>query len=193
MRVALTGTHGVGKTTVFDRVRLRRPDAAFFSEAVRHQMVAFDLGHPIDDVCRKYGIGAFELFNMNAWSVIDSSVNTELGADRLVITDRSTIDSFAYFLAMQGTVFDSLLEPLVRKIAQYYASLYDLFIYFPHDVFPLVGDDIRPASIEFQRKVDACLWRAFGLFETPEKKIHRLQATNADARAEEVLALLPVP
>ncbi|MFA5854054.1 MAG: AAA family ATPase [Patescibacteria group bacterium] len=191
MRVALTGTHGVGKTTVFEKVKERRPDAAFFSEAVRHQMLAFGLGHPIDDVCRKYGIGAFELFNMNTWSVIDPSVNTELRADRLVITDRSTIDSFAYFLAMQSTLFDSHLEPLVLKIAQYYASLYDLFIYFPRDVFPLVGDDMRPDSIEFQRKVDACLWRAFGIFETPEKKIHRLQATTVDARVEEVLALLP--
>jgi hypothetical protein len=58
-------------------------------------------------------------------------------------------------------------------------------------VFSFVGDDLRPASIEFQRKVDACLWRAFGMFETPVKKIHRLQATEVDARVEEILALLP--
>lgn len=193
MRVALIGTHGVGKTTVFERLKPRRIDAAFFSEAVRHQMPAFGIGHPIDDVCRAYGIGAFELFNMNAWSVIDPAVNTMLSPDRLVITDRCTIDSAAYFLAMRSTETDRLLEPLVLSIAKYYAGLYDLFVYFPCGAFPLAGDEMRPNDAVFQRHVDLCVLRAIYLLEVPGRKIHRLKALDADARVEEVLGLLPAP
>ncbi|WKZ29535.1 MAG: AAA family ATPase [Patescibacteria group bacterium] len=193
MLVALTGTHGVGKTSVFEPLKLLCPEAAFFSEAVRHQMKAFGFGHPINDFCRTYGIGAFELMNMNAWSVIDPAVNTTLLPGRLVITDRCAVDSIAYYLAMRSTVFDSVLERPVLSIARYYASLYDRFVYFPCGVFPLVGDAMRPADAAFQQKVDACLWQAFDLLEVPERKIHRLQATDLDGRLNEMLSLLPAP
>lgn len=193
MLVALTGTHGVGKTSVFERLKFLCPEAAFFSEAVRHQMKAFGFGHPINDFCRTYGIGAFELMNMNAWSVIDPAVNTLIATKRLVITDRCTVDSIAYYLAMRSTVIDSLFERPVLSIARHYASLYDRFVYFPCNVFPLVGDEMRPDDAAFQQKVDACLWQAFELLEIPERKIHRLQATDVDGRVDEMLKILPAP
>ncbi len=193
MLYALTGTHGVGKTSVFEPLKSLCPEAAFFSEAVRHQMKAFGFGHPIDDFCRIYGIGAFEIMNMNAWSVIDPEVNTTLVPGRLVITDRCTVDSLAYYLAMRSTMFDFHLERPVLSMARHYASLYNLFVYFPCGVFPLVGDEMRPDDVAFQRKVDTCLWRAFEMLEVPEKKIHRLQATDADGRIDEILRILPAP
>lgn len=193
MRIALTGTHGVGKTTVFEQLKFLCPEAAFFSEAVRHQMEAFGFGHPINDFCRTYGIGAFELMNMNAWSVIDPAVNALIATKRLVITDRCTVDSLAYYLAMRSTVFDTVLEKPVLSIARHYASLYDRFIYFPCGTIPLAGDDMRPDNVVFQRKVDECLWQAFDLLGVSKERVHRLQAVDVDSRIDEILALLPAP
>ena len=193
MHVGLIGTHGVGKTTVFERLKPRRPDAHFFSSPVRHQMKAFGLGHPFDDVCKTYGIGALELLNVSAWSVIDPVVNSALTPGRLVMTDRSVIDNVAYHLAMRANTTDTLLEPLVLSIARYHASLYDAFVYFPCDAFPLVGDARRPASVALQRSVDACVLAAITKLGVPAVKIHRLQAIDVDARVEEILGLLPAP
>lgn len=191
MLVALTGTHGVGKTSVFEPLKFLCPEAAFFSEAVRHQMKAFGFGHPINDFCRTYGIGAFELFNMNAWSVIDPEVNTLITTKRLVITDRCTVDSIAYYLAMRSTVIDSLLERPVLSIARHYASLYDLFVYVPRGVFTLVGDEMRPDDVVFQKRVDERISQAFELLDVPPSKVYRLTATSVEDRVKEVLALLP--
>jgi len=190
MHIALAGSHGVGKTTVFDLLRERRPDAAYFSEAVRHQMPAFGIGHPIDDVCRIYGIGAFELFNMNAWSVIDPAVNTLLTESRLIVTDRSAVDSYAYYLAMRETSVDALLEPLVRAIARHYASLIDLYVHFPIGIFPLHGDDMRPADDSFQREIDKCFVEALDILGVPKTRVHTLCATDPIDRANEVLSFM---
>ncbi len=194
MRIGLIGTHGGGKTTVFTELRLRRPDVAFFSSAVRHQLPAFGLGHLFRDVCPTYGIGAFQLFNMNAWSVIDPAVNTRLAPEDHVITDRSVIDSTAYFLAMRKTPTDHLVEPLVLAMLQYYASLYDLFVYFPCGKFPLVGDVARPADTAFQERIDQSVWLVIKMLRLVEQqRLHVLQVVDVHERVEEILRLLPVP
>ncbi len=190
MHTAFIGTHGVGKTTVFERVKSLRPDIACFSSAVRHQLPAFGLGHLFRDVCPRFGIGAFQLFNMNAWAVIDPKLNSLLEPGRHVLTDRSVIDSMAYFLAMRDTFIDMFVEPIVQAIATHYARLYDLFFYFPHGLFPLVGDAVRPSDVAFQKRVDDCIPQALELLGVPPSKVHRLVATSIEARVEEVLARL---
>ncbi len=94
MILALVGTHGTGKATVFDRLKALRPSWQYFSEAVRHQMPAFGYRNAYE-VVDEVGIGAFELANINAWSVLDPGVNSLFRTDVTTIIDRSPVDNYA--------------------------------------------------------------------------------------------------
>ncbi len=84
MIIALTGAHGTGKTTVFDVLKKKYPSFVYFTEGVRHQVPAFGYSNPYD-IVNEIGIGAFELMNINSWSIIDPKSNSLLasGAQRL--------------------------------------------------------------------------------------------------------------
>src|SRR3989338_6977457 len=123
MVIALIGSHGTGKTTVFfEEMRKQRPDLIYFSEGVRHQSPAFGYGDP-EGVCEKYGVGAFGLMNMNSWSVIDPKHNTTLDQHAVVVCDRSALDNYAYYLALRNTEEDFKFEPLLAGMARHYVSL----------------------------------------------------------------------
>lgn len=196
MITALVGAHGTGKTTVFNVLKERHPEWAYFTEGVRHQAPAFGYGSPYH-IVEEVGIGAFELLNLNSWSVIDPAVNTLLDPERRVVTDRSAVDNYAYFLTLKRQTDDPQLqeinarvEPLVRKMARHYASLVDRFIYFPIGKFPLVGDDMRPADTEYQQQMAREMGFAFHSLNVPQIKIHTLEALTIDDRVEEVLQVI---
>lgn len=181
-RIALVGTHGVGKTTVFEELKKLHPEFCYFGESVRHQMPAFGYDSPYQ-IVDEIGIGALEVLNLNYWSVIDSG-NSLLKDDATVITDRSAIDNYAYFLALK-TSEDEKHGDLVLRMAKHYASLIDLFIYFPI-AFPLQGDNMRPSDFGLQRNVNEKLLVTFQLFNIDQKKIYHLQNSTVEDRVIEI-------
>ena len=144
------------------------------------------------DLVVDYGIGVFEVMNINSWSVIDQKVNPLLNNAVPIITDRSAVDNLAYFLTEQRTSQDKVVEPLVRAMAQHYASLVDRFVYFPVGVFPLVGDEMRKRDVEHQEVVDRNVIRALQELGISEKKIYRLRAETIEERVREIEQLIIV-
>tara|TARA_Y100000310_G_C20522026_1_gene734150 strand:- start:32 stop:601 length:570 start_codon:yes stop_codon:yes gene_type:complete len=187
MITALVGAHGTGKTTVFKVIKERHPDWLYFTEGVRHQVPAFGYESPYE-IVDEIGIGAFELMNVNSWSVIDPGVNTLLRGDESIITDRSVVDNFAYYLTLRQEPFEG--EQLLRNMATHYASLVDTFVYFPIGIFPLIGDSMRPQDEEYQRRHDANIKIAFQELGVPQEKIHMLEAISVEARVKEILVRL---
>ena len=189
MHLALIGSHGVGKTTVHERLKALRPDLTFFDENVRRLTSILGFASPWDIVDR-FGIGVLALASLNASNVADPAMNLSLDPSRHAIADRS-IDPLAYFLTLREKPLDVELEPLVRAAARHRAELVDLFVYFPIGVFPLVGDPMRPADPELQRRVDIGIHKALIELDIPRERVHRLQATAVEGRAQEILGLLP--
>jgi len=97
MLVSLVGSIGVGKTTIFNQIKKRYPQWQYFTEGVRHQTLDFGYKNPYK-IVDEIGIGAFELMNINSWSVIDHKSNTALNLKNNIVTDRSAVDNFAYYL-----------------------------------------------------------------------------------------------
>jgi len=186
--MSLVGSHGVGKTKVYNLIKERNPSWQCFSEGVRHQVPSFGYEDPYK-ILDEIGIGAFELMNINSWSVVDPKVNTTLDPRINILTDRSSVDSFGYYLALRKSQADFDVGGLVKGMAKYYASLVDIFVYFPIGPFPLKGDKMRPNDKEYQKLVDEKILVAFKELGVPESKIHRLRSVKIDERVEEVLKL----
>ncbi len=187
MLIALIGSHGTGKTTVFDAIKKIRPQWQYFSEGVRHQVPAFGFTDP-HQIVGEIGIGAFELMNINSWSIIDPQVNSLFNRKIPTFMDRSPIDNYAYYLTLKGEN-DVKFEKLVRGMAKHYAGIIDLFVYFPIGIFPLKGDDMRPDDKEYQKRLDQNFREALKELGIPESKIYALKAITVKGRVEEILAL----
>lgn len=188
MNTALVGSHGTGKSVVYKRLHQEFPKAAFFTEGVRYQLPEFGFKDAYE-VINKYGVGAFEIFNINSWSVIDPNVNTKLSKNSQIITDRSAVDNYAYFLTLASKT-DEKFKPLVKRMAQYYASLVDRFIYFPVDVIPLVADSMRLDDQKYQKDVDENIHLAFRELGIVPAKIYQLRSITIDDRVSEITKLI---
>lgn len=187
--ISLIGSHGTGKTTVLNKIKEQRADFRYFRESVRTFVPALGYVSPWE-MARECGIGPFELMNMNSWAVMDPSQNSVLQPNDTIITDRSAIDNFAYYLTLRVGLTDFDVEEQLKRMAQYYASLTTKFVYFPIGIFPVSGDEMRPGDSDLQRRVDENMLRALQILNIPEQKTHLLKATTIDERTKEVLEVI---
>ncbi|WP_281645719.1 AAA family ATPase [Parendozoicomonas sp. Alg238-R29] len=58
-------------------------------------------------------------------------------------------------------------QDYIFQMAKYLCSCIDLFIYFPCDVIPLVGDDMRSDDPVFQKDIDSWSLELFSRIEVP--------------------------
>jgi hypothetical protein len=189
MKIALIGSHGTGKTEVSIALRQVRPNFIYFAEPVRHQIPAFGYA-TTKDIVDPYGIGSFELLNINNWGVTDPAVNTLLSPTATVVQDRSAVDNYGYYLTLRRSEQDYLLEDLVRRMATYYAGLVDQYFYFPTGVFPLVNDDLRIGDTDYQEKVGQNIQAALPILGVNSERVHILQAHDVEGRVAEILKVL---
>lgn len=185
--ISLIGSHGTGKTTVYEAIRKRHPEFVYFTGPVRRLLPALgytDIWQPIEAV----GRAVFELVNMSAWARIDPELNTCLKSGDTIVTERSVVDSCAYYLT-DAKERDLQFDGLLRRLAQHYASLTNRFVYFPAGIFSFKEDGVRPGA-DFQRRVDASFPAALRFIGIPESKVHSLQSTTIEDRVEEVLQVI---
>lgn len=189
MIIALIGAHGTGKTSVFNALKTKRPNFLYFSEGTRHQTTVFGYANPYQ-IVDEVGIGTFEAMNINSWSVIDRKVNTVLDAKKTIITDRSAIDNYGYYLTLKKGRKDVLLGTFIKKMAKHYVSLIDIFIYFPVGVFVLKNDKMRLGDEAYQKKLDKNMRKALSELGIPKAKIHELKSVKIKDRVDEILNLI---
>jgi len=185
MIVALIGSHGTGKTSVFDALRKKFPGHLYFSEAVRHQASAFGYKDP-DSLTGEIGVAAFELMNMNAWSVIDKKMNGYLNERSVIITDRSAIDNYGYYLTRRKSPQDFQAGALLKNMARHYTRLIDVFVYFPLGPVTLKKDRIRRGDHGYQTAVDSNIKKILKEFGIPGRRIHVLSSGSIKGRVNEI-------
>lgn len=107
--------------------------------------------------------------------VLMAQVQQELelrGRAEILVTDRSVVDNFAYFLRVTDGADPFGVEPLVRRWAQ----TYDLFVRLLPDI-ALLPDGVRSISGAFRDEIEAILDRIVPIYVS-EDRYFRLPASQ---------------
>lgn len=141
MKVALIGTHGVGKTTLCYELaaRLKRRDVDV--EMVRE--VARRCPMPIN---RETSVAAqsWILHTQMAWELEAAATH------ELVLCDRSVLDNYCYLLYASGP------QPFWESQLSAWLATYDALVKVPLWTTPR-WDGVRDTDLRFQQDIDALL------------------------------------
>jgi nicotinamide riboside kinase len=138
VKIALIGTHGVGKTTLCYGLAARLKARDLSLDVVR-------------EVARRCPLPINEATGLSAQSwILHTQIAEETAAAALydmVICDRSVLDNYAYLLLATGP--QAPLEPLVEA----WMATYDLHVHVPIVDGP-ASDGVRSADPAFQLAID---------------------------------------
>lgn len=141
MKIALIGSHGVGKTTLcFDvAARIKRLD------------LAVELVKEVARLC-PLPINRETTVEAQAWILHTQIAEEIVAASRyqIVVSDRSVLDNYAYMVHQSGR--HDAYEPLVRKWMATYDHVFKVPI-----IAPPSFDGTRDTSTTFQRDVDTLI------------------------------------
>jgi AAA domain len=156
MRVALTGAHGVGKSTFAGKLA-----------AVLHVPVLSTPGRELATSGLPVSETATVTSQTLAW-LLQYRFERE---QHSWVAPRSLIDIWAYTVqaaerSEPTAVEHALLGELERATRIAIAESYDELIYLPPRI-PLQGDDVRPADPRFQRATDAAIASALRQWQVP--------------------------
>ena len=84
----------------------------------------------------------------------------------VLVTDRSVVDNFAYYLRVTGGEDPFVVEPLIRR----WATTYDLSVRLLPDV-GLLPDGVRSTSDAFRDEIEAILDRILPVYLQPNRCI----------------------
>lgn len=140
MRIAVSGTHGVGKTTLIDEFLRTRPEYAHEPEP--YVVMVEDLGEEFGEPCVDDFRRQLE-FNINRLQ------HYAFGAK--VIFERCPRDFLAYIYALDHRSADSLVGPLTDVMQHL-----DLVVYLP-----LEADAVSDEYAKLQKAVDRRLSAMF--------------------------------
>jgi len=118
MRIAVSGTHGAGKSTLIDEFLRRHPE--FSHEPEPYTVMVEDLGEEFSaEPCVEDFRRQLE-FNVERLS--------QYGADENVIYERCPVDFVAYIHALDPKSAEELLDSITEAMQQL-----DLIVYLPFD------------------------------------------------------------
>jgi hypothetical protein len=157
-KIALIGTHGVGKTiltlSVASELRKIAIDADVVCEISRRSPF------PINEATTRYG----QLWILNA----QMQQELECGLrSKVVVSDRSVLDNYAYMVRAVGRQL--YLHPLLRE----WLPTYDVLFHVPMVEEHVVPDTVRAPSPAFRREIDKLILGLLEEFEI-EKRVVRL-------------------
>ncbi len=173
MRIALSGSFSIGKTTLAQALR----------KSVSVRLGAGEV-HLIEETARKVIAAGFRLDRHGTLEAYLAYVSMQLEAERQatarhVIADRSLADLLAYVRTNADpkipVSFTTALEEIVRLESRYF----DWHCYIPIE-FPLVVDDVRPDDSSYQRAVDENYRGVLREFQIPFVEVRGTLAQRAE-------------
>jgi nicotinamide riboside kinase len=160
MRIAITGAHGVGKSTLARQLcnAFKLPELPTPGRTLAEQ------GLPVNQA-------ATVASQLVAW-LRQYRFERELGA---WVTSRSLIDVWAYTVlaaARNGTgpVERALMDELARVTPLTIDGAYDWLVYVPPTI-PLVADNVRADDTSFQRATDEAIRQALADWDVPHVRV----------------------
>ena len=156
-KIAFIGSHSVRKTNAVHA----------FASTIGRAGRSVEVGR---EVIRFNPLGLNEGATPEAqlW-VLMSQIQQELELRKraeVLVTDRSVVDNFAYFLRVTDSADPFAVEPLIR----HWATTYDLFVRLLPDV-ALLPDGVRSTSDAFRDEIEAILNRILPLYIPADRLI----------------------
>jgi nicotinamide riboside kinase len=165
-KIAFIGSHSVRKSNAVHA----------FASTVGRAGRSVEVGR---EVVRFNPLGMNEAATPEAqlW-VLVTQVQQELelaGRADVLVTDRSVVDNFAYYLRVTGGADPFSVEPLIRR----WATTYDLSVRLLPDV-ALQADGVRSTNDAFRDEIESILDRILPLY-LPDDRCLRVPASSVTA------------
>jgi nicotinamide riboside kinase len=154
-KIAFIGSHSVRKSNAVHA----------FASTIGRAGRSVDVGR---EVIRSNPLGLNEGATPEAqlW-VLVTQVQQELelaGRAEVLVTDRSVVDNFAYYLRVTGGEDPFGVEPLIRR----WATTYDLSVRLLPDI-GLLPDGVRSTSDAFRTEIEAILDRILPIYLSTDR------------------------
>jgi len=183
-KIAFIGSHSVRKSNAVHA----------FASTIGRAGRSVEVGR---EVVRFNPLGLNEAASAEAqlW-VLMAQVQQELelaGRAEVLVTDRSVVDNFAYYLRVTAGEDPFSVEPLIRA----WASTYDLSVRLLPDV-ALQADGVRSTNDAFRDEIESILDRIVPLYLPPDRSM-RIPASQVTAEfdwwavAEQLAAIAGEP
>lgn len=145
IRISITGTHSVGKTTIADIIA-KHYEANYnvqrISEVARELIKQkFKMSKDIT----QYGIVNY------AYKYLHQERIKQLGD--ILIADRSILDMMAYISVNNSKKVKTRYISLIDEIMYINKNKYDMYFYIPIEI-PIVFDGVRPEDDKYRNDVD---------------------------------------
>lgn len=171
--ISITGSHGVGKTTLIHAVlsELRNQhDISMVAEPARE--IAKD-GFYVNDRITLDGVFEYLRYCLSEARQSQSD---------LILTDRSILDLYVYTKELFPQRFSLALERLIREQIAVESRRTKLYIYVPIE-FDMTVDELRPDDVAYQHHIDEVVRNLLDDFGLPH-----LQVTGSvQDRAKQVI------
>ena len=183
MRIAITGSHGVGKSTLVNDLlnylskeyEMIAGEFKLLQESARQ---AYELGFPINENNSP---------ETQLW-VFAKQLEMELIAQDNYIADKCFIDMLAYAMHIFKERQD--LINTLKDISGRAVKKYDLVIYLPAGEFPIEDDGVRSIDREFQEGVDKLILEILNDFAINYVKITGSKEERYNRAIELIKSLL---
>jgi len=144
MRIGITGTHGVGKTTLVNELE-KYTDHQIIKEIARRYPRGIN-ENPVTEINRQ-----LDIFHAQ----MEEELNNNIG----FVSDRTTIDNAAYMIyTLREYMNDLSLKDIVLVINNIYLAInnmseYDVIFYIPIE-FPCEDDGFRDTDEQYRQEID---------------------------------------
>jgi len=145
LRIAISGTHCSGKSSLVEAFLINHPD--YFNEAEAYEVLSDQFGDSFsaepnsDDLFRQL---EFHVQRLQKYQECDR-----------VIFERTTVDYVAYLQALEKTDLDASLISTAIEITNESVHLIDAIVFLP--LYGFYGDAPVDENLKLRRRVDDCL------------------------------------
>jgi predicted ATPase len=147
MKYALTGSHGVGKTTIINEL------CDYLESSDISPIINSSNARKIKQSGRTINDSGDDIVQM----IVECSHVSKFCEDNW-FADRSVLDGYAYtkYLHTSGKVSDEVMN-VVHKLMSTFVKLYDVIFYIPVE-FDMIKDGVRKEDGQFQKDIDKIIF-----------------------------------
>lgn len=148
MRIALTGSSSTGKTTLARAFNLRNPEVCVLNVDARSILDAMHI-----ESCNNMTPNVYSVFQRR---YIATKIKNERGRSRY-ITERSFVDSYAYWVLNCSCSYGDRLNSQVWRICKYCAERYDKHLLLPYGLVPHCDDGYRQPDPVYHKEIEGII------------------------------------